>query len=649
MLVTMNRVEIVAPRSTAPDVLRLIHRAGVVHLETFERLEGVGPGAFAIPDVEHAGAAPLDDGGRFQKPLEDVARLGALIGTVSVSQARLEQTWALEDDALLAAVDGLRQVEAQADRLTGERVRATADLERLDAYRHIIDGLSGAVGRLPRLRGYAATGIIVGTRHRALISLVGEELEAVTQGRCEVISADLADDRTAAVMLYPASVATEVSDLLGGRDLEEVSLPADLQGVPFDELAPRMAGEVDRLRSLIAQLEDEFARLSDENAETVSALQLVLADRMDEARELHRAAHSDHLIVFTGWVPATRLDGLKVDLADGFGEEVIVIDHGDARSTEHEAPVAVTNGPITRSFEPLARFMAVPRYGTIDPTPLLALTFPAFVGFMIGDAGYGIVLLALLLVFRSRMMRSPMLRKVWPVGLTMAMSTIFFGVLFAEVFGEAGRHVLGLHPILFDRSNVDEAVLIMLLIAITIGFAQVGLGLALGVWNAAQVQHRREAVGRAALLVGLAMVVVMAAAVGGLLPRELVVLGVASLIAATVIAALSMGIAGPIEMLGVMSNVLSYARLMAVAFAGVMLALIAEELGSLMPSIVFGILVAILLHSLNIALGVFDASVQGLRLHYVEFFTKFVEPGGTPYAPFTSVLGAHSSVQQDGR
>ena len=648
MLVRMRRVEIVAPRSVADEALRLIHRAGEVHLETFDQLEGVGPGIFAIPHHE-SGGEPLDDGGIFREPLEEVARLGALIGTCSVGRDRLEEDWALDDEALIAAADRLRPVQAEADRITGQRVRATADLERLDSYRHLIDGLSGAVGHLPRVRGYAATGIIVSTRHRALVGLIGEELEAITGGRCEVVSADIVDERTAAVLLYPASRASEVSDVLGGRDLEEVSLPADLQGVPFDELGPRMTKEVERLRALIAELEGEFERISEENRENVSALRLVLGDRVAETRELHRASHSDHLIVFTGWVPAAGLDELREKLTEGLGERVLLVDHGDAPTPGQEPPVAITNGPIARSFEPLSRFVAVPRYGTIDPTPLLALTFPAFVGLMIGDAGYGIVLLALLLVFRTRMRRHPMLRKVWPVGLTMAMSMIFFGVLFAEIFGETGRHVLHIEPVLFDRADHESAVMIMLAIAITIGFAQVGLGLALGVWNAAQVEHRREAVGRAALFVGLIMVVVMAAAVGGLLPAEVIAICVAALIAATVIAALSMGIAGPIEMLGVMSNVLSYARLMAVAFAGVMLALIADELGALMPSIVFGVLVAILLHSLNLALGVFDASVQGLRLHYVEFFTKFVEPGGTPYAPFTSVLGEPSTVQQHGR
>jgi V/A-type H+-transporting ATPase subunit I len=649
MLVAMRRVEIIAPRTAAGEALKHIHRAGVVHLETFEQLEETRPGVFVTPHSESGREAALGGDGRFMEPLEEIAKLRALLGEVPVSRDRLEATWSLDDDALLAAADAMRAVQAEADRITGERVRAVADVERIDSYRHIIDGLSGAVGHLPRLRGYAATGIVVSTRHRALVGLISEELEAMTDGRCEVISADLVDQRTAAVLLYPAALAGQISDVLGGRDLEEVSLPAELQGVPFDELGPRMAAEVARLRERIDELEDEFERLADEHRERVSALRLVLGDRVDEHHELHRATHSDHLTVFTGWVPARKLDDLRQTLAEGFGERILLIDHGNAPTPGQEPPVAVSNGPLARSFEPLSRFAAVPRYGTIDPTPLLALTFPAFVGLMIADAGYGIVLLALLIVFRRRMMRSPLLRKVWPIGLTMAMSMIFFGVLFAEAFGETARHVLHVEPILFDRAEPESAIIIMLAIAITIGFAQVGLGLALGVWNAAQVNHRREAVGRAALLAGLVTVVVMIAAAAGLLPAEVIAIAVAALIGAVVIAGLSMGIAGPVEMIGVMGNVLSYARLMAVAFAGVMLALVADKLGSLMPSLIFGILVAIVLHSLNLALGIFDASVQGLRLHLVEFFTKFVEPGGTPYAPFTSVLGVPRSVRQDGR
>ncbi|MGD8683855.1 MAG: hypothetical protein PVG27_07900, partial [Chloroflexota bacterium] len=261
----MRRVEIIAPRTAAGEALKHIHRAGVVHLETFEQLEETRPGVFVTPHSESGREAALGGDGRFMEPLEEIAKLRALLGEVPVSRDRLEATWSLDDDALLAAADAMRAVQAEADRITGERVRAVADVERIDSYRHIIDGLSGAVGHLPRLRGYAATGIVVSTRHRALVGLISEELEAMTDGRCEVISADLVDQRTAAVLLYPAALAGQISDVLGGRDLEEVSLPAELQGVPFDELGPRMAAEVARLRERIDELEDEFERLADEH------------------------------------------------------------------------------------------------------------------------------------------------------------------------------------------------------------------------------------------------------------------------------------------------------------------------------------------------------------------------------------------------
>jgi len=56
--------------------------------------------------------------------------------------------------------------------------------------------------------------------------------------------------------------------------------------------------------------------------------------------------------------------------------------------------VAFENRPLLRPFEGLASFVSVPRYGTIDPTPFLAITLPVFVGLMVGDVGYGVVLLA---------------------------------------------------------------------------------------------------------------------------------------------------------------------------------------------------------------------------------------------------------------
>jgi V/A-type H+-transporting ATPase subunit I len=143
---------------------------------------------------------------------------------------------------------------------------------------------------------------------------------------------------------------------------------------------------------------------------------------------------------------------------------------------------------------------------------------------------------------------------------------------------------------------------------------------------------------RGAMLVGLVAVALVLGWLAGPLPSALGYLGAAALVSSIAVLVATLGLAGPIELVGTVGNILSYARLMAIGLASVMLAVVANELGALTDNLLVGGLVALLLHSLNIALGFFDSSIQGLRLHYVEFFSKFVVPGGVRFAPFTSAL-----------
>jgi V/A-type H+-transporting ATPase subunit I len=99
------------------------------------------------------------------------------------------------------------------------------------------------------------------------------------------------------------------------------------------------------------------------------------------------------------------------------------------------------------------------------------------------------------------------------------------------------------------------------------------------------------------------------------------------------------GLLLPLEILSTMGNILSYARIMAIGMASVVLSLLAALLGGMMGSIVLAVLVVVLVNALNLALGIIDPTIQGLRLHYVEFFTKFYLGGGRPFAPFKKLGG----------
>ncbi len=94
------------------------------------------------------------------------------------------------------------------------------------------------------------------------------------------------------------------------------------------------------------------------------------------------------------------------------------------------------------------------------------------------------------------------------------------------------------------------------------------------------------------------------------------------------------GLLAPLELLKTMGNIISYVRIMAIGFSSILLAVVANRLGGMTGDVMVGILVAAILHAFNLLLGVFAPTVHSLRLHYVEFFSKFLDLGGRRFEPW---------------
>ena len=99
------------------------------------------------------------------------------------------------------------------------------------------------------------------------------------------------------------------------------------------------------------------------------------------------------------------------------------------------------------------------------------------------------------------------------------------------------------------------------------------------------------------------------------------------------------GVIGILEMFSVFSNILSYSRIMAIGLASVILAVVANRLAEASPNIILGIVIGFTIHLINFVLGVFSPTIHSLRLHYVEFFSKFFKPQGRPFHPFKKIGG----------
>jgi V/A-type H+-transporting ATPase subunit I len=261
----------------------------------------------------------------------------------------------------------------------------------------------------------------------------------------------------------------------------------------------------------------------------------------------------------------------------------------------------------------------------------VAAFVPLIYGLKLAVRCYGVILSALGLILHRRSKPGSLPRTIAEILGPCAGFAIVAGALFGELFGDFGHHALGLRPILYDRS---EAAVASLLVAVGLGVVHVGLGLVLGVIS----KWRREpkhAIGSGVAAIMVVLIILALLAGLEILPHAMLTPTVIGIFVAFPILVALEGAIAPVEFLATLGNILSYARVMALGMASVMLAVVANRMAGAIGSAVIGFLFALLFHLVNFAIGIFGPTVHALRLHYVEFFGKFYSPGGMPYRPFS--------------
>lgn len=383
------------------------------------------------------------------------------------------------------------------------------------------------------------------------------------------------------------------------------------------------------LTSIAEKLNFELVQTKDEWKNYLLFSEDLLVDELEKAEAPLRFAESKKSFSIKGWVPKQNFDNLKFRLNKISDEKIYLIDK-DATSKD-DVPVKLKNPKISKPFEFLMDLYTLPNYREIDPTFITFLTFPLLFGFMLGDFGYGFVTLVLFYVLKKKF---PKVKPLLNILIISSLSTIFFGLLFGEFFGS--EILLGKElPHILSRSH---QIMLLLYIAIVVGIIHINLGLILGFIN--EKSHGvfraiNEKLSWIVLQIGAGLValsimnkIILPVYVGYIL------IGLAVLMLYK-----AEGFIGIVEIPGIFSNILSYARLMAIGLASVKLAEVVNEFafdffhhGGFF--ILYGVLLLIIGHTVNIALGTLGPFLHSLRLHYVEFYTKFFKGGAKRFSPF---------------
>jgi len=440
--------------------------------------------------------------------------------------------------------------------------------------------------------------------------------------------------------------------------------------LPGAQLAPPERGLAE-VRSDIGRLEAEIEDLrAERSAHTAHEASLrralgELAAEIEFERVKLGMASEGPLVHVAGFVPHDRVERLEESAVRG-GWAILVEDPAE----DDPVPTLVSNPAWVRIVEPLFNFLGIaPGYGEHDISPWFLLSFAVFWAMIIGDAGYGLLYLTLAIWARSRMRKAP--PEFFRLVMVMSVATVVWGALTGTWFGSRALaewpplRALTVNAIAsFPRGKVDTNTNIMA-ICFVIGavhlslahilsflkklpglsaFAELGWMLIVwGMYCLIQIM----VLGRPAqtpAFVGLAGVVpgmsLMNAAATLVLAGLVFVVLFAEQKGRLVKGAL-MGLAWlPLRLMGCISafaDQVSYVRLFAVGLAGFKIAdafnTMAAGVGRSLPPA--AVLITVLGHSLNVALGSMALLVHGVRLNLLEFSSHLgMEWKGQAYSPF---------------
>ncbi|WP_213357571.1 V-type ATP synthase subunit I [Chlamydiifrater phoenicopteri] len=405
-------------------------------------------------------------------------------------------------------------------------------------------------------------------------------------------------------------------------------------------------------------------------------------------------AFNGKLFSITGWVVANRMKELaKICEAHGVWMEEVFPDEGE------RIPTHLENTGLGAIGEDLVNIYDTPSSADLDPSTWVFISFALFFSMIINDAGYGLLFLlsSLWFKFRSKKKPSGLKRRFLKMATILGGSCIvwglatasFFGVSFssnsimneisltrflalkkAEYFLEkkpsSYKKLIVEYPILKEKTSPKEFLMtkgsrsggeevkyliydkfidnILMEISLFVGIVHIMLGI---------IRNFRRAptgVGWLLFLVGgylyfpiylncvslIHYFFKVPYAMGGELGLYFLLggIGLASVIA--VIKDKWKGIGELTVVIQVFSDVLSYLRIYALGLAGAMMGATFNSMGAKLSG-VFGALVILLGHSVNIVLSIMGGVIHGLRLNFIEWYHYCFEGGGKKLNPFRRI------------
>ena len=430
---SMSRIVIVGNKSRLDDMIDILYSIDAVHL------------------IDHT--TGQDEGFSISKPRpyssKASERLLALRTTekdlgIKLKGVEMEPISVKDIEAEISS-NGVESVMSEVMAAIDEKNRIVQNVADLKAQELSLQKLSKLPINLELYNGYESIAVLVGS----IKADPSKALDALPDAESFV---SYSKEGGIVAVFIKKSEKDKATSVLSEYGYSEIQVP-DISGSPVDALATTQAA-ITAAEAELVNVEARLAELSEKNKSFIVASdeQLTLTVRKGELPM--RIATSDYSFVIDGWVPAKDVDDVIAKINDAMDNNVYieVEERSRGRSLHEEeeneprfqkAPTKMKNGAVGKRFEFPTKLISVPKYQEIDPSTIIAIFFPFFFGFMVGDLGYAIPFICL----GALGLRHSKTREFQAIG-----TVLFYGGIWAAIFGffffgeMLGMHFVTPHP-----------------------------------------------------------------------------------------------------------------------------------------------------------------------------------------------------------
>lgn len=359
-------------------------------------------------------------------------------------------------------------------------------------------------------------------------------------------------------------------------------------------------------------------------------------------------AKTEKTFLVEGWIPASNVDQFEKKLTNITDGRVYIAISDPDPSEIDDVPVKLNNRWIFKNYELITNLYSLPRYNSYDPTPILAIGFMLFFALMLTDAMYGVINLILgILLLRGGGKYNTVYKDFGVIFISIGIVSVvigavtggWFGDLFVEYFGWTWLNSILLFDAMGNAGILSQitgqpGTIIFLVLAILIGIIHLDIGIIIKMIENFRAKKIKDAV------LGDFWFILVQPAIVLLLINWSAYMSIVIALCVVALVLLIWGHKGMFffQITGMLGDTLSYVRLMALGLCTYGMALAFNALAALVGSpgigIVFAVIIAIVGHLLNWVIQTMGGFIHTLRLHFVEFFGKFFEGGGSEFIPF---------------